>query len=219
MPQKSQKNTTAEKSQFENHRDLYDVKPTCCNYCSCRTFQQSHSFLHHPAYLLQFSGIRYSRLCNFQKMPTPLRTTTHLFRENQRFLPRKNGFWKNICAAAWISKNLGRAFLRWKYAVYWNDLYRNCFCFRYFIPQKYFVFEQTNGKTPPHKNADIGFFHHEIGLLILSANLRKFIFFDHSRKYGDFWFFLHTCWESAGSLLIGTALFSFFCHVKITVQS
>ena len=49
---------------------------------------------HHPADLLQFIGIHCRYLCSFQKMPTPLRMTTHLFRKNTRFHPRKTAFEK-----------------------------------------------------------------------------------------------------------------------------
>ena len=49
-------------------------------------------FFLHIAYLLQFIGIHCRYLCSFQKMPTPLRMTTHLFLKNPRFHPRKTAF-------------------------------------------------------------------------------------------------------------------------------
>jgi len=59
--------------------------------------------------------------------------------------------------------------------------------FSLFDSAEIIVLEQTNGKTPPHKNADIEFSHHEIGLLLSSAYLRENLSFSFmSGNMGDF---------------------------------
>ena len=54
--------------------------------------------------------------------------------------------------------------------------------FSMFDSAENFVFDLINGKIPPRKNVDIGFFHHDIDLLSSSAYLRKNCLFRVRRR-------------------------------------